>query len=119
MAAVGEVPDGGSVIDCPCGAAPTLRAVPTGGSIRYQGADLSSSMIRRARKRAAARGLTNAEFVEADAAKIPMASASADLFLSFWGLHCFADPPAALVEVARVLKPGGRQSGAAAKGHGR
>ncbi len=111
MAAVGEVPDGGSVVDCPCGAGPTLRAVPTGGSIRYQGADLSSSMLRRARKRAAARGLTSAEFVEADAARIPAASASVDLFLSFWGLHCFADPAAALVEAARVLKPGGRLVG--------
>jgi ubiquinone/menaquinone biosynthesis C-methylase UbiE len=112
MAAVGEVPAGSTVVDCPCGAGPALRAVPTDGSIRYVGADLSPSMLRRVRKRAAARGLTKAEFIEADAAELPLPSASADLFLSFWGLHCFADPAAALAEAARVLAPGGRLVGA-------
>jgi ubiquinone/menaquinone biosynthesis C-methylase UbiE len=38
--------------------------------------------------------------------------ASADLFLSFWGLHCFDRPAAATIEAARVLKPGGRVVGA-------
>lgn len=109
MAAVAEVPAGGTVVDCPCGAGPALRAVPAGGSIHYVGADLSPAMIRRARKRAAARGLA-AEFVEADATELPLPSACANLFLSFWGLHCFADPAEALAEAARILKPGGRLS---------
>lgn len=51
------------------------------------------------------------EFVEADAAELPEPSDSADLFFSFWGLHCFEDPGAALAEAARVLKPGGRLVG--------
>lgn len=112
MRALGELPAGGTVVDCPCGAGPALRAVPDAGRIRYLGADLSPSMLRRARERAAARGLTKAEFVEADATEIPIAAASADLFLSYWGLHCFPDPAAALAEVARVLRPGGRLVGA-------
>lgn len=68
-------------------------------------------MLRRARKRALARSLTQVEFIEADATDIPLPSASADLFLSFWGLHCFEEPAAALTEAARVLKPGGRLTG--------
>lgn len=50
--------------------------------------------------------------MQADAADLPLPSDSADLFLSFWGIHCFNDPPAALAETARVLKPGARLIGA-------
>ncbi len=118
MGAIAEVPDGGVVVDCPCGAGPALRAVPAGESVRYVGVDLSPSMLRRAGKRAAARGLTNVEFVEADAAELPLLPSSADLFLSFWGLHCFDDPAVALSEAARVLRPGGRLVGASfVRGH--
>lgn len=113
MAAIAEVPPGGTVVDCPCGAGPALRAVPADGSIRYVGADLSPAMIRRARGRAQARGLTDVELTEADATELPLLSASADLFLSYWGLHCFPDPAAALAEAARVLEPGGRLVGTA------
>ena len=35
----------------------------------------------------------------------------ADLLFSFWGLHCFPDPAAALLEAARILKPDGRLVG--------
>jgi ubiquinone/menaquinone biosynthesis C-methylase UbiE len=112
MNAVAEVPGGGTVVDCPCGAGPAFRAVPRDGSIRYVAADLSPSMLRRARKRARLRGLTGIEIVEADATALPLPARSTDLFLSFWGLHCYADPAGAIAETARVLKPGGRLVGA-------
>jgi SAM-dependent methyltransferase len=111
MGAVAEAPDGATIVDCPCGAGPALRALRPGISIRYVGVDLSPSMLRRARKRVLKRGLENVELVEADATSVPMPTASAQLFLSFWGLHCFEDPPAALAEAARVLEPGGRLVG--------
>jgi ubiquinone/menaquinone biosynthesis C-methylase UbiE len=107
MAAVAEVARGGTVVDCPCSAGPALRAVPADGSIRYVGVDLSPAMLRRARERAEARGIGNAEFVEAEATAIPLPDASADLFLSYWGLHCYPDPRAAVAEAARALVPGG------------
>lgn len=68
-------------------------------------------MLRRARKRATSRGLGSIEFIEAEATDLLLPIDSADLFLSFWGLHCFDDPRAALAESARVLKPGGRLVG--------
>ncbi len=111
MAAVGAVDAGGTVVDCPCGAGPVLRVLPADGSVRYLGVDLSPSMIRRARKRAKDRGLVGAEFIEADATAVPLPSASADLLLSYWGLHCFPDPRTATIELARVLKPNGRLVG--------
>jgi SAM-dependent methyltransferase len=112
MDAVAEVPDGGTVVDCPCGAGPAFRAVPCDGAIRYVAADLSPSMLRRARERARLRGLTGIEIVEADATALPLPADSADLFLAFWGLHCYDDPAGALTEAARVLKPRGRLVGA-------
>lgn len=112
MDAVDTVPEGGTIVDCPCGAGPAFRALRPGQPVRYVAADLSSAMLRRARRRAAARGLGAIEFLQADAADLPLPSESADLFLSFWGLHCYADPRAALAEASRVLRPGGRLVGA-------
>ncbi len=111
MAAAAMVPPGGTIVDCPCGAGPVLRAIPSSGRVRYVGVDVSPAMLRRARRRAADRTLSDADFIQADAAEIPLPSATADLFFSFWGLHCFDDPQAAIEEIARILKPGGRLVG--------
>ncbi len=111
MSAVEEVDAGGVIVDCPCGAGPAMRALRPGVGVRYVAADLSPSMLRRAHRRAKARGLAEVQFLDADATDLPLESGGADLFLSFWGLHCFDDPAAALGESARVLKPGGRLVG--------
>ncbi|HEY8082855.1 MAG TPA: class I SAM-dependent methyltransferase [Solirubrobacterales bacterium] len=111
MGAIAEVPDGGTIVDCPCGAGPAFRGLRPEAAVRYVAADLSPSMIRRARKQASRRGLTSVEVIEADATAIPEQAGSADLFLSYWGLHCFNDPVGALAEAARILKPGGRLVG--------
>jgi SAM-dependent methyltransferase len=113
MSALAEVPDAGTVVDCPCGAGPALRALEPGRELRYLAADLSPAMLRRARRRAAKRGLGEVELVRASAESLPVEADGADLFLSYWGMHVFADPRAAVVEIARVLRPGGRLVGAA------
>jgi ubiquinone/menaquinone biosynthesis C-methylase UbiE len=112
MAAVGEVPAGGTIVDCPCGAGPALRAVPPGSGARYVAADLSPAMLRRVRRTAEKRGVAELEVVEASATDLPLGDGSADLFLSLWGIHCFDDPEPAIAEIGRVLKPGGRLVGA-------
>jgi SAM-dependent methyltransferase len=112
MAAVGEVADGATIVDCPCGAGPALRAVTPGRDVRYVAADFSPAMLRRVRERARKRGLSGIEFIETRAEDLPLETASADLFLSLWGIHCFPDPRAAVAEIGRVLKPGGRLVGA-------
>jgi SAM-dependent methyltransferase len=111
MSAIGEAPDGGTIVDCPCGAGVALRELDVDRELRYLAVDLSPSMLRRTRKRVDKRGLSQVEIVQADATEIPQPDDSADLFLSYWGLHCFSDPAAALAEAARILKPGGRLVG--------
>jgi ubiquinone/menaquinone biosynthesis C-methylase UbiE len=113
MAAIGETTEDGTIVDCPCGAGPAFRALDREREIRYVAADLSPAMLRRARERAARRGLSGIEFIESKAEELPLEDASADLFLSFWGLHCFPNPAGAVAEIGRVLKPGGRLVGAA------
>lgn len=113
MAAIAEAPAGATIVDCPCGAGPALRALPPERSLRYIAADLSSSMLGRVRRKASQRGLDGIEFVRADAANLPLEPASADLFISYWGMHVFPDPQAAIAEIGRVLRAGGRLVGAA------
>jgi SAM-dependent methyltransferase len=113
MASIGEVPDGGLVVDAPCGAGVAFRGLHPRRNLRYLAFDLSPAMAERARRRAWARGLSQVEVSVADATDLPVADGSADLFLSYFGLHCFDDPQAALLEAARALRPGGRLVGSA------
>ena len=52
------------------------------------------------------------EFARAEATSIPLPDGCADLFLSFWGLHCFDDPRGAIFEASRILASDGRLVGA-------
>ena len=111
MAAVAGASEDATIVDCPCGAGPALRALSAVSSARYVAADLSPSMLRRVRAKAKKLGLPNVEAIEADATALPLDTGSADLFLSYWGIHVFDDPRSAVAEIARVLKPGGRLVG--------
>jgi ArsR family transcriptional regulator len=68
--------------------------------------DSSPEMLEVARTRLA--DFDNVQLVHARIEDLPLESASLDLALVVHLLHHVADPPAALAEVARVLRPGGR-----------
>lgn len=110
MAALREVPAGGAIVDCPCGAGAAFTELPRGNGRSYTGVDLSPAMLRRAERRAKVLEAP-IELRRADATRLPLPGDHADLFLSYWGLHCFEDPAGALREAARVTKPGGRLVG--------
>ncbi len=109
--AVGAVPAGGTILDVPCGGGVALRALTPEQDVRYVAADLAEPMLARARRRAAARGLSQVEAVVADVCALPFDDAMADLCLSYSGLHCVTDPERAVQETVRCLKPGGRLVG--------
>ncbi|MBG0827209.1 class I SAM-dependent methyltransferase [Planomonospora sp. ID67723] len=112
--------DGCRVLDVPCGGGIAFRGLPEDGSYRYAALDLSPVMLRRSRANAARHGLREIEFVQASATALPYREGGFDLCLSYFGLHCFPAPAAALAEMARVLRPGGRLRGSSVvRGSGR
>ncbi|UVO50303.1 metalloregulator ArsR/SmtB family transcription factor [Sphingomonas sp. SUN019] len=72
------------------------------------GIDRSSEMLRLARAKIGERGLDNAELRQADLYALPMADGDADVAIIHHVLHFAQQPGAAIVEAARVLRPGGR-----------
>ena len=108
---IGELPNGSAVLDIPCGGGVALRGLRPGQSLRYVAADLSTDMLARARTRAATLRRDDVEFVEADIERMPFDDNEFDLCVSFNGLHCLPDPAAAVREIARCVRPGGRLVG--------
>jgi SAM-dependent methyltransferase len=106
-----DLPAGTSVLDIPCGGGVAFRGLRPAQSLRYLAADLSPVMLRRARGEAERRGLRWIEFAEADVESLPFEASAFDFCVSYTGLHCFPDPPGAIREMARVLRPGGELRG--------
>jgi SAM-dependent methyltransferase len=113
MRAVGELAEGATVIDAPCGGGVALRALRPGQRVRWIAVDIEAAMLARCERRASERGVDagTLELVEADMRALPLPDAGADLCLSYSGLHMVAEPDVALAEIVRCLKPGGELIG--------
>jgi SAM-dependent methyltransferase len=111
IARLSELPAGTRVLDIPCGGGVAFRGLRPNQELHYVAADLSPVMVRRARAEATRRGIHWIEFAEADVEALPFEDRSFDLVVTYTGLHCFPDPPAAIREMARLLKPGGELRG--------
>ena len=70
--------------------------------------DAAPQMVEAARRRAAELGLGGVEFRVLDAADLDLPDASVDAVLLRFGLMLVPEPAAALAELRRVLRPGGR-----------
>lgn len=75
---------------------------------RVIGVDSSEAMLELAQRRIADEGLRNVDLRAGFLEALPLAEGEADLAVALLMLHHLADIPAALREVARGLKPGGR-----------
>jgi ubiquinone/menaquinone biosynthesis C-methylase UbiE len=99
---------GERVLDAGCGpgfyVAETLERVGAQGSV--VGVDASEAMLALAAKRC--EGHANVAFHEGDVTALPVADADFDRVLSVQVLEYVEDIPAALGELHRVLRPGGR-----------
>ena len=73
------------------------------------GVDFSSEMLRKAAEKAARRGLSaRVGLVKADALDLPFADSSFEIVSVGFGLRNLMDYRRGLLEMARVLRPGGR-----------
>lgn len=99
---------GERVLDLACGSGAVTRAiapsVAPGGSVAA--VDLSPAMLDVARARGVEGGAV--EWHQASAEQLPLPDANVDLVTCQQGLQFFPDRAAAVAEVVRVLRPGGR-----------
>lgn len=81
----------------------------TGASGRVLLSDINASMLGRGRERLLDRGVAgNLDFVQANAESLPFADSCFDCVTIGFGLRNVTDKQAALNEMQRVLRPGGR-----------
>jgi SAM-dependent methyltransferase len=101
---------GEHVLDIGCGAGTTTLelAARIGPAGHVLGADISENSVAKLRERIAAGGVRNAEVLLADVGNYAFAPARFDLAFSRPGVMFFGDPPAALSNVRRAMKPSGR-----------
>ena len=97
------------VLDIGCGTGKSTRdAARRASAGSVLGVDLSSRMLDDARRRSADEGLTNVEFLQADAQVHRFEPSTYDLAVSVFGAMFFADPVAAFANIGRALRPDGR-----------
>lgn len=101
---------GEAVLDVACGQGASLvpAAVAVGPRGRALGVDLAGTMVARATAALRSAGLRHAEVGRMDAERLALADASFDAALLGFGIQLLPDAAAALAELRRVLRPGGR-----------
>jgi ubiquinone/menaquinone biosynthesis C-methylase UbiE len=96
-----------SVLDAGCGAGHASAAVAP--LVREVVAfDLTATMLEQVRALAAQRGLANIQTAQGDVEALPFEDERFDHVVSRYSAHHWPNPAAALREIRRVLKPGGR-----------
>ena len=107
---LGRLAAGERVLDLGCGAGTDslVAAQMVGADGRVTGIDMTSAMLAKARAAAAEMGVTNVEFVEGEAERLPFSDASFDVVISNGVIDLVPDKDAVLAELYRVLAPGGR-----------
>jgi arsenite methyltransferase len=108
--AVADLNEGETVLDLGSGAGADVlisarRVGPSGKAI---GLDMTNEMLDLARQNAAEAGVENVEWLKGYIEDIPLPDSSVDVVISNCVINLAADKRKVLVEVGRVLRPGGR-----------
>ena len=108
--AVAELSEGDVVLDLGSGGGIDVilsakRVGPTG--VAY-GLDMTDEMLALAQRNAREAGVTNVHFLKGVIEAVPLPAQSVDVVISNCVINLSVDKPAVLLEMARVLRPGGR-----------
>ena len=102
------------ILDLCCGTGDLALSLARAGKGRVLGVDFSHAMLIRATQKSSrfTRNVTSpvatpAMFAEGDALRLPFADSSVDLVTTAFGFRNLANYEAGLLEIRRVLKPGG------------
>jgi ubiquinone/menaquinone biosynthesis C-methylase UbiE len=101
---------GESVLDVATGPGTVAREAATlvGPAGKVVGVDISAAMLDVGRDWPPQPGAAPIEYIESPATSMPLADQRFDLAYCQQGLQHMADPQAALLEIRRLLRPGGR-----------
>jgi ubiquinone/menaquinone biosynthesis C-methylase UbiE len=102
----GLVP-GDDVVDIGCGPGTAVREAARRGA-RATGVDPDRAMLRLGRSLTALRRAAGVSFVEGGAERLPVPDCGTTVVWALTSVHHWPDRPAAIREIRRVLKPGGR-----------
>lgn len=107
---LGALAPGELVVDVGCGAGidSPIAASMIGPQGRVIGVDMTPAMLTKARASAEAARVAHVEFREGYGEALPVPDGWADVVISNGVLNLMPNKSAALAEMARVLKPGGR-----------
>jgi ArsR family transcriptional regulator len=101
-----QVPPGGSVLEIGIGTGGLLTEL-AGRCARVIGVDHSPAMLDEARRRLSDAGVSGVDLRLGEMSHLPLPDASTGCVVANMVLHHAADPAAVLLEVRRVLNPGG------------
>ena len=100
--------EGGVVLDASCGPGIIGRRLARSGAYAsVHGLDLSRPMLEQCAGHCRREGVENMPLLRADIGNLPYLDGSLAGVHAGAALHLWPDPPAAMREVARVLRPGG------------
>ena len=107
---MGRLAAGERVLDLGSGAGTDslVAAQMVGDQGHVTGIDMTPEMLAKARSAATAMGVSNVEFVEGEAERLPFPDASFDAVVSNGVIDLIPDKDAVFAELHRVLAPGGR-----------
>jgi SAM-dependent methyltransferase len=108
--AVADLHEGEIVLDLGSGGGidVILSARRVGPAGTAYGLDMTDEMLALARRNAAESGVPTVHFLKGEIESIPLPAASVDVIISNCVINLSVDKPAVMIEMARVLKPGGR-----------
>jgi SAM-dependent methyltransferase len=105
-----DLQPGEAVLDVACGPGSVTRlaAIEVGRSGRVTGVDLSPAMLAIAQAKPVVAGAAPIDYHQAPADRLPVADADFDVAACQQGLQFFPNPAAALAEMRRAVRAGGR-----------